>query len=156
MNCIITLSSKVIIKKITKRFILSSVSQIFDPLGLLSPFIMMGKILLQKMWLHKLDWDEHVPNDILTSWNQFEKSLSILNTLRVPRLVIGSNPSYVELHIFSDASQLGYGACAYIRTIHTDFTISVDLLCSKGKVAPIKPLSINRLELCGALLSAKS
>lgn len=35
--------------KVTKRTILSEMSQIFDPLGLLNPYIIIAKILLQKL-----------------------------------------------------------------------------------------------------------
>lgn len=142
--------------KITKRSILSHVSQIFDPYGLLSPTIMVAKVLLQKLWLVKLDWDDTLPYEVVEVWNRFASNLSTLEDIRVPRHVIGSEPSYIELHIFTDASQTAYGSCAYIRTV-SDKTrsASVRLLCSKGKVAPLKPVSIPRLELCGALLGAQ-
>lgn len=141
---------------ITKRSILSHVSQIFDPYGLLSPTIMVAKVLLQKLWLIKLDWDDALPHDVVEDWNRFAASLSALETIRVPRHIIGSEVSYIELHIFTDASQTAYGCCAYFRTV-SDRTssASVRLLCSKGKVAPLKPVSIPRLELCGALLGAQ-
>ncbi|XP_049867231.1 uncharacterized protein LOC126367648 [Pectinophora gossypiella] len=48
-----------------------------------------------------------------------------------------------------------YGACAYIRTYNDDSDIVVKFLCAKSKVAPLKTLSIPRLELCGALIGAK-
>ncbi|KAL0841423.1 hypothetical protein ABMA28_015107 [Loxostege sticticalis] len=139
---------------VTKRIILSTVSQIFDPLGILSPTVMLGKVLLQKLWLLKLGWDDEVPNDITRAWNRFTSDLSILNSIRVPRYVIGENPIRIELHIFTDASQTAYGTCLYIRTVGPN-QVSMKLLCSKGKVAPLKPVSIPRLELCGALLGAR-
>lgn len=142
-------------QKITKRHITSVVSQIFDPLGLLSPVIITAKVLLQKLWLLKLGWDDEVPRDVIQMWQQFSNALPLLNTLRIPRHVLGNNPEYLELHIFTDASETAYGACVYVRTINTDSTVSCKLLCSKSKVAPLKPVSIPRLELCGALLGAR-
>lgn len=142
-------------KPVTKRTILSGSSQIFDPLGLLSPTIMTAKVLLQKLWLLKLDWDEPVPDDIAQVWNRFVQSLDNLDVVRVPRLVVGDNPKNLELHIFTDSSLTAYGACAYIRSIDIDNIVTVRLLCSKGKVAPIKPVSIPRLELCGAVVGAR-
>lgn len=137
---------------LTKRIILSAVSQIFDPLGLLSPTVIIGKVLLQKLWLSKLEWDDPVPSDILRDWNRFVINLSM--SIRIPRHVIGDEPIRIEMHVFTDASQTAYGTCIYIRTISVD-QITVRLLCSKGKVAPLKPVSIPRLELCGALLGAR-
>lgn len=143
--------------KITKRSILSHISQIFDPVGILSPTIMQAKVLLQRLWLLKVDWDQEVPSDVARVWIQFTKSLSALSTIRVPRYVVGiDNYTRLELHIFSDASQTSYGACIYIRAINNDNSqASSRLLCSKGKVAPLKVLSCPRLELCGALLGAR-
>lgn len=140
---------------VTKRKILSNVSQIFDPLGLLSPTIMVAKVLLQQLWLLKIDWDDAVPDDVARTWNRFVKSLSILNTIRVPRHAMGACAGVIELHVFSDASQSAFGSCIYCRTVNNNGTITVRLLCSKGKVSPLKPVSIPRLELCGAQLAAR-
>ncbi|CAG9138228.1 unnamed protein product [Plutella xylostella] len=140
---------------ITKRTILSKTSQIFDALGFLSPVIISAKILLQKLWLLKLDWNDAVPSDIARLWSRFVTSLSSLGRIRIPRCSMGSRPVNYELHIFTDASQAAFGSSAYIRTINDDNTVQVRLLCSKGRVAPLKPTSIPRLELCGALLGAR-
>lgn len=60
----------------TKRKILSTISQVFDPLGLLSIFIITGKILLQKLWLHKLQWDDQLPQDVMKLWTKFINSIT--------------------------------------------------------------------------------
>lgn len=141
---------------ITKRIILSNASQIYDPLGLVSPVITIAKTLLQKCWLLKLEWDEAVPSDVALVWNRFVSSLSLLSSLRIPRYVMCIDPTCVELHIFTDASQTAIGACIYVRTINNSKSaVTMRLLCSKGKVAPIKPTTIPRLELCGAVVGAR-
>ncbi|XP_037303533.1 uncharacterized protein LOC119193845 [Manduca sexta] len=141
---------------VTKRVILSVVSQIYDPLGLLSPSIIIAKILLQRLWLQKIDWDDPVPDDIVIMWNRFINSITeTLNLLRIPRYVMSEGTLRCELHIFADASQDAYGACAYIKTYDESSRNTVQLLCSKGKVAPVKTITIPRLELCAALLGAK-
>lgn len=142
-------------QKISKRYILSTMSQIFDPLGLLGPVIIIAKIMLQKLWLLKQGWDDEVPSDVKIAWYQFANALPILNTVRIPRHVIGTDPMYVELHIFTDASETAYGTCCYVRTINTDSTVSCKLLISKSKVAPLKPISVPKLELSAALLGAR-
>ncbi|GFW18571.1 integrase catalytic domain-containing protein [Trichonephila clavipes] len=50
---------------------------------------------------------------------------------------------------------MAYGAALYLRCINTSGEISVRLLCSKSKVAPLKSITIPRLELCGAVLLSK-
>ncbi|KAJ8733938.1 hypothetical protein PYW07_014489 [Mythimna separata] len=108
---------------ITKRNILSVVSQIYDPLGLLAPTIIIAKVMLQKLWLCKIGWDDPIPRDIETNWKQFTANLNSLRTIRVPRYVLsdkGDDNIQIELHIFCDASQSAYGACAHYGTcIHS-------------------------------------
>lgn len=78
-----------------------------------------------------------------------------MNNLNIPRHAFNFNHKSIELHIFTDASESAYGACVYVRCLNNDGTTTVHLLTSKNKVAPIKHLTIPRLELCGALLGAR-
>ncbi|KAK9751438.1 Pao retrotransposon peptidase [Popillia japonica] len=155
--------------KISKRTILSQIAQVFDPLGLLSPYIINAKILLQQLWLEKVTWDEGLPLHIHSYWTKFRSKLSSLNDLCINRHVCCKDQKYIELHGFSDASEKAYGACIYLRTIDRtelhgfsdasekaygaciylrtiDRTgkIFVSLLCSKTKVAPLKKITLPR------------
>ncbi|XP_030023064.2 uncharacterized protein LOC115442195 [Manduca sexta] len=142
-------------QEITKRLILSTSFKIFDPLGLLSPCIILPKILLQSLWLSKADWDEPVNSSIQTSWNRFINNLECLSSLHIPRRVLCTSPDIIEIHTFSDASQVALGACIYMRSVNSLGELEVKLLCAKSKVCPLKPTTIPRLELCAALLAAK-
>lgn len=141
--------------KVTKRSILSSSFRIFDPLGLISPCTVIPKLLMQKLWKEKLTWDEPVPSQLKKEWVSFRSSVSALSSLQVQRLVLSDSPSTIELHSFCDASLTAYGACVYLRSIDKDGQVKVQLLCAKSKIAPIKPTTIPRLELFGALLAAR-
>ncbi|XP_049865557.1 uncharacterized protein LOC126366489 [Pectinophora gossypiella] len=136
----------------TKRELLSVIAQIFDPLGLLSPYIIKMKMLLQRLWLHQLSWDEPLPIDVRNSWQEIIKDLPCLNNLRVPRVVICDLHQWMEIHVFTDASVKAYGACLYIRSMNSKGEVLVRLLMAKSRVAPLKPTTIPRLELCGALV----
>jgi hypothetical protein len=142
-------------KKFTKRTILSEISQIFDPLGLVGPCITVAKLILQEIWQLKLNWDESIPADIHTQWVQFKKDLINLNKIVIPRHVICNQPKIVEVHGFCDASERAYGACIYLKSISESGDIVIKLLCAKSRVAPLKTISIPRLELCGAVLLAQ-
>ncbi|KAJ8963178.1 hypothetical protein NQ318_018643 [Aromia moschata] len=142
-------------QKCTKRTILSLTAKIFDPLGLLGPVIVIAKILLQSLWIEKLSWDEVLPFSILAKWTKFTNELSKLNELSVNRQVVCEGATKIELHGFADSSERAYGACLYIRSIDDKGNVHVNLLCAKSKVAPVKTLSIPRLELCAALLLAR-
>ncbi|XP_070172242.1 uncharacterized protein [Polyergus mexicanus] len=141
---------------VTKRAILSSIAPIFDPLGLLEPVIITAKILIQKLWLLKIDWDETVPLEIETKWRAYENQLSLLNTLRIPKKIIAHSPPYtIEIHGFCDASMDVYGVMVYIRKISFDGHRETRLLCAKSRVAPTKSVTLARLELCAAHLLAQ-
>ena len=149
------ISSRVNSQSITKRKMLSELCQIFDPLGLLGPCIVKAKMILQQLWLEKLTWDDLVPDSVLSKWLKFYNELSELNNLKIPRHVLLPNYKRVELHGFSDASLQAYGACIYLISFEENDIPKVELLCAKTRVSPLKPTTIPRLELCGAVLLSK-
>ncbi|XP_026462660.1 uncharacterized protein LOC113365282, partial [Ctenocephalides felis] len=140
--------------KLTKRKILSSIAKIFDPLGLISPFVVIAKIMMQDLWQLKISWDDIITDkSILTRWTQFVSDITILNDIKIPRpLFLRSEICHLQLHGFCDASIKAYGACIYVRTVYQNQHTSVNLLCSKSRVAPIKHVTLPRLELCSTLL----
>lgn len=141
--------------KLTKRTILSDSSKIFDPLGLLCVCTVMFKMLLQQLWLQELKWDDEIPTDMQTAWQRLTKGLKILSLLEIPRHIICNEPVRIEIHAFSDASLKAYAGCIYIRSVNKEGEIFVRLLCAKTRVAPLKAVTIPKLELCGAVLAAK-
>ena len=46
---------------LSKRKLLSLVSSVFDPLGLLTPITIKSKLLLREAWMLKIGWDEALP-----------------------------------------------------------------------------------------------
>lgn len=137
----------------TKRNILSIASKIFDPLGWLNPFTINIKIFMQTLWLRKVSWDDPLADDLRRYWETLFDQFIILNQIGIPRFV-GDLSDDAQLHGFSDASEVAYSAAVYVRT-RTREGYVVHLLTSKSKVAPIKQISLPRLELCGAHLLAK-
>ncbi|XP_031329590.1 uncharacterized protein LOC116160515 [Photinus pyralis] len=144
--------SKPNFEKATKRAILSETAQIYDPLGLVSPCTVAAKLILQQIWILKLDWDDNIPKNLYEKWYTLRSELILLNDLKVPRQVTCINPTKLEMHGFCDASTQAYAASVYIRSVDIDGHVSVHLLCAKSKVAPLKTITVPRLELCGALL----
>ncbi|XP_022906777.2 uncharacterized protein [Onthophagus taurus] len=138
----------------SKRAILSNIARIFDPLGLITPCILAAKCLMQRLWLEKLNWDDLPSEEIQNYWTQYQFQIPMLSQLKIPRLILPAKDLHVELHLFSDASSVGYCAVAYLRYILPNNNISVSLICAKSRVAPLKTISLPRLELCGAVLLA--
>ena len=142
-------------QRVTKRTILSTIAKIFDPLGLVGPVIIRAKIILQRLWELRLEWDEALPQDLHTLWVDFRDQLKTLNEISVPRFVICQNQIQVQLHGFCNASEAAYGACVYIRSTNKSDNSTIKLLCAKSRVAPLKKISLPRLELQAALLLAQ-
>ena len=138
---------------LTRRKMLSIVSSIFDPLGLLGPFVLSGKLLFQEATARKLSWDEGISKDLEENWDIWMQSLGSVSQLRFPRCIKPSvhDDAVIELHHFSDASSKGYGCCSYVRCVNKLGMINVVLIMSKSKVAPLKTCTIPRLELQAAV-----
>ncbi|GFX58964.1 integrase catalytic domain-containing protein [Trichonephila clavipes] len=109
------------------------------------------KILLQELWKLNLEWDEPIPEDLNKQWTTFRKELHLIEKMKIPRCVL--LPSYIqlEIHAFCDSSVRAYCTAIYLKCIASE-SISVSLLTSKTRVAPLKTQSLPRLELCAALL----
>nr|CAI5826088.1 unnamed protein product [Callosobruchus analis] len=138
----------------TKRTVLSIISQLFDPLGLLGPIIINAKLIMQELWKEQVGWDEELPKNINKKWIHFKNDLAKVNEINIPRHAFFSVYIAVELHGFCDSSILAYGACIYIRCSLCSNQFYSQLLCAKSRVAPLKQVSLPRLELCGCVLLA--
>lgn len=142
------------ITELTKRSVLAETARLFDPLGWLAPVVMRAKIWIQSAWLQRIDWDSPLPQEDARRWQRFLEELPHLGCLRISRwLGSGDDDTALELHGFADASERGYAAAVYLR-VSLNRTTTVHLLTAKSKVAPIKPVSLPRLELCAAALLA--
>lgn len=139
----------------TKRTILSEMAKVFDPLGFLTPLTFFAKHLIQILWSLGLQWDESPPSTVLKLWIRYKSELSYLTKIIIPRHIVESNFLNCELHGFADASSKGYAAAAYVRFLLPNEHVKVYLVCAKSKVAPLKTISIPRLELCAAVLLSK-
>ncbi|XP_073950857.1 uncharacterized protein [Choristoneura fumiferana] len=141
---------------VTKRKVISDISKLYDPQGWIAPSIIKAKIFIQKLWLAGIDWDDELPPPLLEEWIEYRENLSELTKFRLKRWVwCSSDATLVELHGFCDASNSAYAAVVYIRVIDAEGKVHVSLITAKTRVAPIKQISIPRLELSGAVLLAK-
>ncbi|XP_072398228.1 uncharacterized protein [Diabrotica undecimpunctata] len=116
----------------TKRSVLSSISKIFDPLGILGPCTVLAKTIMQKLWLEKTSWDAPIPNDLAERWIKFQSELAQLSQASLPRHAICKNYKYIEIHGFAGSSSIAYGACIYLRSVDHGNKVHIHLLCSKS------------------------
>jgi hypothetical protein len=139
----------------TKRQVLSVIAQIYDPCGFLSPIVMWAKQFMQLIWTKGLNWDQPLPPELLEMWKGFIGTTCHLHKISIPRALQVSQSCSTELHGFSDASEGGYAAAIYLRCTLNDGSVVIRQLLSKTRVAPLKKLTIPRLELSAALLLAQ-
>nr|XP_039258111.1 uncharacterized protein LOC120334671 [Styela clava] len=142
----------------TRRGILSTVCSIYDPFGFIAPVILEGKRTLQELCRDKCKWDEPVPYNLKPRWERWRNDLHHLAELKIRRCFKPSNFGEIketELHHFSDASTRGYGQCTYLRLTNQKNQIHCSFVMGKSRVAPLKPITIPRLELTAALVSVR-
>ena len=143
----------------TRRGILSVVSSVFDPLGIVAPFILPAKRLLQDLCREQeLSWDDEVSEDQRNRWQQWLSELPMLERLKVDRCIKPAGFGAVtsrQLHVFSDASSYGYGAAAYLRLTNSQGLVHCSFVMGKARLAPAKSVTIPRLELTAATVAIR-
>ena len=142
----------------TRRGILSTVSSLYDPLGMAAPFVLIGKMIVQQSCHLKLSWDELVPDDLCDKWESWMRELSILDGYRLERCFKPEGFVEVEsaqLHHFADASQVSYGCVSYLRLVDVNQCVHCTFVFGKAQVVPLKQLTIPRMELTAAVVAAK-
>lgn len=142
----------------TKREVLKIVMSLFDPLGFASFFLVHGKVLIQEIWASGSHWDQPIKDEICERWHRWTEMFDQLVKLRIPRSYFSSaiptEFNNLQIHIFVDASEAAYSCVGYFR-LDSESGIQVSLIGAKTKVAPLKTLSIPRLELKAAVLGAR-
>lgn len=151
---------RVIVKEnsLTRRGALSTVASVYDPLGFVAPFILLGKKILQQMCRDKLSWDDALPDDLRPLWECWLKDLQNLAGVKIPRCYVPANfeVQHYELHHFADASVSGYGECSYLRAVSTTSEVHCSLVVGKSRVAPTKVTTVPRLELSAAVVAVRT
>lgn len=145
-------------KPFTRRGILSTISSIYDPLGFVAPLLLIGRQILQELCRDQAEWDDPVPDELRRRWEKFRSDLLHLDKMEVPRCLAPAgfeDVTCAELHHFADASTTGYGQCSYIRLVNRRNQVHCALVMGKSRVAPLKHVTIPRLELSAAVVAVK-
>ena len=135
---------------VTKREVLQGLSKIFDPLGFVAPVVLRAKLLMQKLWQLKVTWDEPLNNDLQAQWKDIAADLKKTTQITVSRCYFNARMTHPIIHCFADASQHAYGAIVFFTQDN-----KVSFVTAKTRVAPLKTLTIPRLELMAALVATR-
>ncbi|GFW81580.1 integrase catalytic domain-containing protein [Trichonephila clavipes] len=113
----------------------------------------------EDLWTLGVDWDSELPPKLRHKWQQWSSEAEGLTEIKISRFYLGDidqEISKCELHCFSDSSRTAYGPILYLRFFVTcNNEIETSFICSKSRVAPLKSLTLPRLKLTAALLSAR-
>ncbi|XP_043246453.1 uncharacterized protein LOC122393996 [Amphibalanus amphitrite] len=148
-------------KPATRRGLLSTVSSVFDPLGIVSPVTLLGRVLLQKLCLLSCGWDDPLPSPLAEDWQEWLDRASELDNVQLRRCTVGPPGKVLnsQLHVFADASETAYSAVGYLRreilTPEGQVERFVTFLMGKALVNPVRFVSVPRLELAAAVLAVK-
>ena len=140
----------------TQRTVLSTVSAVFDPLGIVAPFTVVARVLLKDIWkLKGQQWDDPLPEDLSRRFDDWCSGLPLLQDLTIPRAYFSSPVEEIELHMFGDCSKDIFCAVGFLRAKCQGSNIAhLSFVVGKARVAPMKPITIPKLELQAALLAA--
>ena len=148
-------------KPLTRRGVLSTVSSVFDPLGTVSPVIVSGRVLVQKLCALSCRWDDPLPEALVGDWLKWLQEAGDLDQVRLERCILGPPGEVLttQLHVFADASESAHSAVAYVRrevrTSETGTVRFVAFLMGKSLVNPVRFVSVPRLELSAAVLAVR-
>ena len=147
----------VVDSRIMRPPVLRQVSLMYDPLGLILPLIIEGRIIFQQFTHLKLSCDDPIPDSLRRRWLLWLQGLQNLSSIHVDRWLVLAKfvDGAAGLFHFCDASSLAYGACSYLQIVNKYGEIHVVLLMSRARLAPLKQLTIPRLELCAAVLAIR-
>ena len=143
---------------VTKRNVLKILVLFYDPIGVWQPITINFKILFQQICRTKIQWDEEIASDLEQNWDKILNTLENIGKISIPRNVVNQDLNLIdliELHGFSDASLQNYEVPIYIRSISKGDNVSVNLIASKSRLAPMRQNAIQRLELLGNILLSR-
>ena len=139
----------------TKRLVSRAAASIYDPHGLISPFIVRAKVILQEIWKRKeLGWDDCLPPDLCQVWEKWLEQVFVIPEIKIPRWSRFEPRCQAQLHTFCDASEDGM-CCAVFLRVRKGPNTDVTLLAAKARVSPLRAESISRLELCACVLGTR-
>lgn len=145
-------------RPLTRRGILSTIASIYDPLGMLSPVVLTAKIILRDLCRREVGWDDVVPESISRKWTKLMQQLYLLDQFEVSRCL--KPPHFGEicsaqLHHFCDASENGYGTVTYLVLKNKNLKLYCAFVMGKSRVAPLKSVTIPRMELIAATMASR-
>ena len=153
-------TNSTITKSLTQRLVLSLVSKIYDPIGLVAPFTVGAQLILKNIWrVNGQSWDDELPKDTVDRFRVWCVELPRLAEITITRSYFSGPFQHLELHMFGDSSQDVFSAVGVHRAQLTctsgNITTELAFVLGKARVAPMKVMTVPKLEIKAALLAAR-
>ena len=146
-------------RTLTQRVVLSLVSAVYDPIGPVAPYTVKTRLLLKVIWrLSGQQRDDNFPDHIAEKFCEWSDDLRRLTGITIPRSYFEGQLEKLQLHIFADSSQDVFSSLVFLqeKVIWGCYSkTELAFVFGEAKVAPMKPLTITKLELQAVLLSAR-
>jgi hypothetical protein len=145
----------------TKSLILRFAATVYDPLGLISPFTVRSRKILQRLWQEKLGWTDLIPESYQSKWCEWLNELiNDAHKINIPRSFDFAKGKNYTLHVFVDASTEAYAAAVFVRVEDSRGAkgskfVESHLMTAKSRVTPAKAESVSRLELNSAVIGLR-
>ena len=127
--------------QVMKRGILGKVARIYDPLGLIAPITLQGKLLYCDACEEKRSWDPPVSAALVHQWQKWENSLP--QQINCPRALtrVQEPIENFDLHVFGDACEKGIAAAIYavveqLTTLNQGLVTAKERLAKQGLTIP--------------------
>ena len=137
-----------------QRQLLSPAASLFDPLGIITPFSIRVRCILQSIVKQGKNWNNQIPREFQYDLQQWVDEYERMPEISISRCLIPNPDDKHELQIFCDASRTAIAATIYIRSSSAE-DITTQYVVSKARVKPIKTTTIPKLELEAAAMGAE-
>ncbi|KAK6168072.1 hypothetical protein SNE40_021971 [Patella caerulea] len=142
----------------TMRGVLSTICSVFDPLNIIAPVLLPAKLIMQELWRKQWKWDRPLEGQLLDRWVKWKKNLHTIENVKIQRCYFSHSEHSncnIQLHHFSDSSEFAYGSVSFLRIQYDNGNIESKFIMGKSRNAPLKVVSIARLELQAAVLATR-
>ena len=147
--------------KFSKRTVLSTIAEVWDPLGMCAGVLSTGKLIFQSIVRMGKEWDKEICDiELAQKWNRWVTEIRKCEDILISRSLLldthfKSDPN-CELIGFSDGSSVAHGCALYLRWLNSDeSTVDVKFVGAKGKLNPMKGITVPCVEICGAFILSR-
>jgi hypothetical protein len=144
---------------ITRRVLWRVAQSQYDPLGLLSVYMVIWKLLMRRVTLKGKGggWESPLDKEEEDEFRRLLRDLNELREIRFPRCVQPLEGPFKKplLMVFGDRSREACCTLVYLRSDRDDGTACCRLVTGKTQVAPKVKITIPRMELVAAVNSVR-